>query len=50
MESDFPPPSSFSGAELPRVAYPEGFQGNSIPLDGTLVANICHERISGSAD
>lgn len=30
---------------MPPVAYPEGFQGNSIPIDGALVAKICHERL-----
>jgi len=38
--------SSFSGAEAPPVAYPEGFQGNEIPLDGEVVAQLVHRRLS----
>ena len=38
--------SYFSGAEAPPVAYPEGFQGNEIPLDGELVAKLVHRRLS----
>jgi len=30
--------SYFTGAEVPRVAYPEGFQGNEILTEGELVA------------
>lgn len=38
--------SYFSGAEVPPVAYPEGFQGNEIPIDGELVADLVHKRLS----
>ncbi|KAI9462639.1 hypothetical protein F5148DRAFT_1213251 [Russula earlei] len=38
--------SYFSGTEVPPVAYPEGFQGNDIPIDGELVARLVHERLS----
>jgi len=38
--------SYFSGAEVPPVAYPEGFQGNEIPIDGELVAELVHKRLS----
>jgi hypothetical protein len=38
--------SYFSGAEAPPVAYPEGFQGNEIPIDGELVAKLVHRRLS----
>jgi hypothetical protein len=38
--------SYFSGAEVPPVAYPEGFQGNEIPIDGELVAKLVHRRLS----
>jgi len=31
--------------DIPPVAYPEGFQGTSIPIDGALVAKLCHERL-----
>jgi len=34
--------SYVTGAEVPRVAYPEGFQGNEIPIDDELV----HRRLS----
>jgi hypothetical protein len=38
--------SYFSGAEVPPVAYPVGFQGNEIPIDGELVASLVHKRLS----
>lgn len=38
--------SYFSGAEAPPVAYPEGFQGNEIPIDGEVVAQLVHNRLS----
>ncbi|KAI5988065.1 hypothetical protein EDD15DRAFT_2290886 [Pisolithus albus] len=37
---------TFSSAELPPVAYPQGFQGNSIPVDGSTIAKLCRERLS----
>ncbi|KIO13990.1 hypothetical protein M404DRAFT_121765 [Pisolithus tinctorius Marx 270] len=37
---------TFTSTELPRVAYPEGFQGNSIPVDGSAVAKLCRERLN----
>ncbi len=38
--------SYFSGADAPPVAYPEGFQGNEIPIDGEVVAQLVHRRLS----
>jgi len=38
--------SYFTGAEVPRVAYPEGFQGNEILTEGELVARLVHMRLS----
>jgi hypothetical protein len=38
--------SYFSGAEAPPVAYPEGFQGNEIPINGEVVAQLVHNRLS----
>ena len=38
--------SYFTGAEVPPVAYPEGFQGNEIPIDGELVAKLVHRRLT----
>ncbi|EPQ54991.1 hypothetical protein GLOTRDRAFT_116124 [Gloeophyllum trabeum ATCC 11539] len=37
---------AFTRPDVPQVAYPEGFQGNSIPIDGALVARLCHERLT----
>jgi len=37
---------TFTSPEIPPVNYPEGFQGNEIPIDGTLVARICLERLN----
>ena len=40
------PYSTFTSPEIPPVNYPEGFQGNEIPIDGTLVARIILERLN----
>lgn len=37
---------TFTSPEIPPVNYPEGFQGNEIPIDGALVARICLERLN----
>ncbi|KAI0795666.1 hypothetical protein C8Q75DRAFT_863418 [Abortiporus biennis] len=37
--------SYFTRPDTPPVKYPEGFQGNEIPIDGALVAKLCHERL-----
>ncbi|KIJ51251.1 hypothetical protein M422DRAFT_223717 [Sphaerobolus stellatus SS14] len=36
----------FTAPQLPPRAYPEGFQGNEIPIYGDAVARLCHERLS----
>lgn len=36
---------SFSYPNVPDVAYPEGFQGNEIPIDGKAVAQLCEQRL-----
>ncbi|KAF8448686.1 hypothetical protein L210DRAFT_3388753 [Boletus edulis BED1] len=36
---------TFTQPQLPRVNYPKGFQGNSIPLNGSVVAKLCIERL-----
>ena len=43
---DIIPFRAFTRPNVPQVAYPEGFQGNEIPLDGALVARICQERLT----
>ena len=30
--------------DIPPVNYPEGFQGDAIPIDGTLAPRTCYER------
>jgi len=40
---------TFQYPELPGPRTPEGFQGNSIPVDGVLVAQLCVERLEGGA-
>lgn len=40
------PHSSFTSPDVPEVAYPEGFQGNEIPLDGEAVARRCLDRLT----
>ncbi|KAJ7644359.1 hypothetical protein FB45DRAFT_294074 [Roridomyces roridus] len=37
---------SFTSPDLPLPAYPEGFQGNEIPLDGEAVAQLCIQRLT----
>lgn len=34
---------SFTSENLPRRDYPDGFQGNEIPIDGKAVAETCLE-------
>ncbi|KAJ7043848.1 hypothetical protein C8F04DRAFT_1070648 [Mycena alexandri] len=36
---------AFTSPDIPLPAYPEGFQGNSIPLDGEAVAALCIHRL-----
>ncbi len=36
----------FTRPDVPPVAYPEGFQGNEIPIDGAAVAQLCRERLT----
>lgn len=36
---------SFTYPNIPPVEYPDGFQGNSIPLDGKAVAQLCEQRL-----
>ena len=38
-----------TGPNLPPAQYPEGFQGNNIPLDGETVAKLCIERLQLNA-
>ncbi|OCH84340.1 hypothetical protein OBBRIDRAFT_891849 [Obba rivulosa] len=36
----------FTRPDVPPVNYPEGFQGNRIPIDGAAVARLCRERLT----
>ncbi|KAJ6557205.1 hypothetical protein DFH09DRAFT_1163356 [Mycena vulgaris] len=36
---------AFTSPDIPLPSYPEGFQGNSIPLDGEAVAALCIQRL-----
>ncbi|KAG8221358.1 hypothetical protein J3R82DRAFT_1530 [Butyriboletus roseoflavus] len=36
---------TFTHPDMPPVKYPDGFQGNSIPLNGEVVAKLCRERL-----
>lgn len=42
--------SHFTSPGVPTPAYPPGFQGNSIPIDGEAVARLCVERLSLSVE
>ena len=39
-------PRHFTRPDVPQVAYPEGFQGNEIPIDGAAVARLVRERLT----
>ncbi|OAX39968.1 hypothetical protein K503DRAFT_738473 [Rhizopogon vinicolor AM-OR11-026] len=40
----------FTYPDIPAVpAFPEGFQGTSIPIDGAAVAKLCHKRLQSLA-
>ncbi|KAJ7457674.1 hypothetical protein B0H11DRAFT_2063041 [Mycena galericulata] len=41
---------AFTSPNLPLPSYPEGFQGNSIPLDGEVVAQLCIQRLTLEAE
>ncbi|WRT64161.1 uncharacterized protein IL334_001090 [Kwoniella shivajii] len=36
---------AFTAPDTPQVAYPEGFQGNEIPLNGKVVADLIVQRL-----
>ncbi|KAF8349216.1 hypothetical protein F5887DRAFT_1233451 [Amanita rubescens] len=36
----------FTSPDVPNPAYPEGFQGNRIPIDGAAVAQLCVHRLT----
>ncbi|KAF4590490.1 hypothetical protein EYR38_009791 [Pleurotus pulmonarius] len=37
----------YSAAEKPNVNYPEGFQGNEIPVHGPAIAKLIEDRVEG---
>ncbi|KAJ7920850.1 hypothetical protein B0H13DRAFT_2420400 [Mycena leptocephala] len=41
---------AFTSPDLPLPSYPEGFQGNAIPLDGAAVAELCIQRLTLEAE
>ncbi|KAB5591852.1 hypothetical protein CTheo_4717 [Ceratobasidium theobromae] len=41
--------TAFTEPKLPSVDYPEGFQGNAIPVYGPFVAKLIEERVDGVA-
>ncbi|KAF8671765.1 hypothetical protein RHS04_08050 [Rhizoctonia solani] len=41
--------TAFTEPSLPLVQYPEGFQGNEIPVHGPFIADLIEERIDGVA-
>ncbi|KAJ7505581.1 hypothetical protein B0H11DRAFT_2154339 [Mycena galericulata] len=42
--------SAFTSPNTPVNAYPEGFQGNSIPLDAAAVGRLCFDRLTLSLE
>ncbi|WWD20713.1 hypothetical protein CI109_105189 [Kwoniella shandongensis] len=41
--------TSFTAPNLPKVDYPEGFQGTSITVVGKVVADLIEDRLAGKA-
>ncbi|KAH7335660.1 hypothetical protein B0J17DRAFT_600401 [Rhizoctonia solani] len=41
--------TAFTEPSLPNVQYPEGFQGDEIPVQGEFIAKLIEERIDGVA-
>ncbi|KAJ6550540.1 hypothetical protein B0H10DRAFT_1284279 [Mycena sp. CBHHK59/15] len=41
---------AFTSPDIPLPAYPEGFQGNYIPIDGEAVAELCIQRLTLEAE
>ncbi|KAI5115650.1 hypothetical protein M0805_002772 [Coniferiporia weirii] len=42
---------TFTRPNVPRLPkYPEGFQGNDIPVDGAVVARLVHKRLTLGSD
>ncbi|CAE6531972.1 unnamed protein product [Rhizoctonia solani] len=39
--------TAFTEPSLPNVVYPEGFQGNEIPVHGPFIVKLIEERIDG---
>lgn len=35
----------FTSPALPPVSYPEGFQGNQIPIDAKIIGHLCEQRL-----
>ncbi|OBZ77624.1 hypothetical protein A0H81_02272 [Grifola frondosa] len=40
----------FTRPDVPPVNYPEGFQGDKIPINGAVVARLCLERLTLSEE
>jgi hypothetical protein len=38
---------TFTSPNLPEVAYPEGFQGESITVVGKIVVDLIEDRLAG---
>ncbi|KAJ6620732.1 hypothetical protein B0H10DRAFT_2020318 [Mycena sp. CBHHK59/15] len=38
--------ASFTSPDTPVNAYPEGFQGDAIPINGAAVARLCFDRLT----
>lgn len=36
----------FTSPDVPNPAYPDGFQGNRIPINGEAVAQLCVHRLT----
>ncbi|KAJ7242842.1 hypothetical protein B0H12DRAFT_1131555 [Mycena haematopus] len=41
---------SFTSPNLPLSAYPEGFQGSSIPIDAAAVGRLTYDRLTLSLE
>lgn len=39
----------FNANELPKIEFPDDFQGDDIPIDGNAVAALIQQHVQGSA-
>lgn len=41
------PPPSYFAENIPKVDYPDGFQGDRIPVYGPNIASVIEKQVAG---